>query len=137
MLFWVGSGKCKQYVPKTKTLRTDIIRYYHGHGHLGINKTYTSVTKALYWPKLYEDVEAYVNGCLDCQKNKRTNALPSGPLQRLPVPERCWDVVAADFLAELPEGSSGNDAILVIVDKLSKRAIFTPLKKTAIAQEVA
>ena len=42
-----------------------------------------------------------------------------------------------DFVTELPTSSSGFDAVLVIVDKLSKRALFNPTNKTLHTPEAA
>jgi hypothetical protein len=35
-----------------------------------------------------------------------------------------------DFVSELPRGKKGNDAIWVIVDRLTKSALFLPMKMT-------
>ncbi len=66
---------------------------------------------------MYDDIMGYVAGCKECQQNKTQNALPPGVLPLFEVPERCWDVVTAAFLAELLTASAGYDAILVIVEK--------------------
>ncbi len=61
---------------------------------------------------------------------------PAGELQPLDIPEQCWDVVTTGFPTELPESTNGFDAVLVIVDKLSKRAIFIATTKSVTAPEV-
>ena len=45
--------------------------------------------------------------------------------------------MTTDFLSELPISENGFDVVLVIVDKLSKRAIFEAVKKPFGAREVA
>jgi transposase InsO family protein len=50
-------------------------------------------------------------------------------LQPLPIPEKPFEVVSMDFITELPE-SNGYDSILVVVDKLTKYAIFIPTYST-------
>ena len=52
---------------------------------------------------------------------------PSGLLQQLLILEWKWDVIAMDFVSDLPHASSGYDAIWVIVDRLTKIAHFLPL----------
>nr|GEZ26227.1 putative reverse transcriptase domain-containing protein [Tanacetum cinerariifolium] len=41
-----------------------------------------------------------------------------------------WDNVTMDFVTKLPKSSQGYDTIWVIVDRLTKSAIFTPIKET-------
>ncbi|CAI7871716.1 unnamed protein product [Closterium sp. NIES-53] len=53
---------------------------------------------------------------------------PAGPLQPIPPPERAWQQVMMDFVTGLPAGASGNDVILVVVDRLTKMAHFAACK---------
>ena len=50
-------------------------------------------------------------------------------LQPIPIPSQPFEVVTMDFIPELPE-CEGYDNILVIVDKLTKYAIFVPTTTT-------
>ena len=50
-------------------------------------------------------------------------------LQPIPIPSQPFKVVSMNFIPELPE-SDGYDNILVIVDKLTKYAIFIPTTTT-------
>lgn len=43
----------------------------------------------------------------------------------------------ADFVTDILTSQVGNDMVVVIVDKLSKRAIFVPCKKTDSAKDIA
>ena len=44
-------------------------------------------------------------------------------LKQLPISERPWNSISMDFIEQLPT-SSGFTAILVVVDHLSKQALF-------------
>nr|GEZ51243.1 putative reverse transcriptase domain-containing protein [Tanacetum cinerariifolium] len=46
------------------------------------------------------------------------------------IPEWKWDNITMDFVTKLPKSSQGYDTIWVIVDRLTKFAIFTPIRKT-------
>ena len=59
-----------------------------------------------------------------------------GFLQQLPIPEHLWNSISMDFIEKLPS-SSGFDTILVIVDRLSKQAIFIPTHDTITSVELA
>lgn len=136
-IYWKGTNDLRIYVPDHGTIRTDIINHYHGVGHLGIDKVYNSCTRDMFWPKMHEQITNYVLSCKVCQANKSQNLSPAGLLQPLKIPPRCWHTVTTDFLTELPMTERGKDSICVIVDKLSKRAIFIPLTKTAKAIDIA
>ena len=49
-------------------------------------------------------------------------------MQPLPIPEWKWDHVTMDFIVGLSRTASGNDAIWVIVDRLTKTVHFIPIK---------
>ena len=61
---------------------------------------------------------------------------PYGSLQQLPILECLWNSISMDFIEKLPS-SSGFDTILVIVDRLSKQAIFIPTQNTITSAELA
>ncbi|GJX51460.1 putative reverse transcriptase domain-containing protein [Tanacetum coccineum] len=46
------------------------------------------------------------------------------------IPEWKWDNITMDFVMKLPKTSQGYDTIWVIVDRLTKSAIFTPMRET-------
>ncbi|GKA40472.1 putative reverse transcriptase domain-containing protein [Tanacetum coccineum] len=55
---------------------------------------------------------------------------PSGLLIQPKIPEWKWDNITMDFVTKLPKTSQGYDTIWVIVDRLTKSAIFTPMRET-------
>ncbi|GJP52888.1 hypothetical protein CLOM_g11971, partial [Closterium sp. NIES-68] len=61
----------------------------------------------------------------------------AGLLQPLPVPEQPWQVVSLDFITGLPTTTSSHDAILVAIDKFSKKGYFIPTHTTARTEETA
>ena len=69
-------------------------------------------------------------------RSKPQRHRPYGSLQQLPILERPWNSISIDFIKKLPS-SSGFDTILVIVDRLSKQAIFIPTHDTITSVELA
>ncbi|GJX66095.1 putative reverse transcriptase domain-containing protein [Tanacetum coccineum] len=61
---------------------------------------------------------------------KAEHQRPSGLLVQPKIPEWKWDNITMDFVTKLPKTSQGYDTIWVIVDRLTKSAIFTPMRET-------
>nr|GEX90907.1 reverse transcriptase domain-containing protein [Tanacetum cinerariifolium] len=76
------------------------------------------------------DIATYVSKCLTCAKFKAEHQKPSGLLVQPKIHEWKWDNITMDFVTKLPKSSQGYDTIWVIVDRLTKSAIFTPIRET-------
>jgi hypothetical protein len=61
---------------------------------------------------------------------------PYGFLKQLPKPEQPWNSISMDFIEQLPCSSSYTE-ILVIVDRLTKQAIFIPTCDTITSADLA
>ncbi|PNX73179.1 putative retrotransposon Ty3-gypsy subclass protein, partial [Trifolium pratense] len=59
---------------------------------------------------------------------------PGGLLQIPPIPEQIWEDISLGFITGLPK-SKQFEAILVVVDRLSKYAHFIPLKHPYTSQK--
>ena len=121
------------YVPDANNLRRLILDEFHvSHytGHLGYQKMITALKKEYYWPGMKKQVVEYLARCLECQQIKAEHQHPAGLLQPLPIPEWKWETISMDFITGLPTSTKQNDAIMVVVDKLSKSTHFIPVKST-------
>ena len=67
---------------------------------------------------------------MEFQKVKEEHRHPTGLLQPFPIPEWKWEVVTMDFIIGFPRTSKQHDAIMVVVDKLTKASHFIPMKVT-------
>ena len=135
---WLKEGKI--VVPHAGDLRTQLITELHDcpySGQCGITKTVKLTRKSYWWPSLHEDVLEHVRLCATCQKNKPRTQLPAGLLQPVELPEDRWQVVTMDFITQLPRTKAGHDAILVMVDKMTKMVHFAPTTTTCTAQMTA
>ena len=129
----------KIYVPDSGDLRLRILRNKHDHilsGHYGFNKTLELVRRDYSWPGLRDFVKDYCKSCTTCKRSKAPRHKPYGTLQQLPIPEKPWNSISMDFIEQLPN-SDNFTAILVIVDRLSKQAIFIPTTDTIDAPGLA
>jgi hypothetical protein len=117
------------YIPES--LRKDILFMCHDSpiaGHYGQKRTVELVKRDFYWPGMTTFIRSYVQGCHHCARNKHATNAPHGLLRPLPVPEHRWSRVGLDFITSLPPTAAGNDAILVMVDALTKRGKFEAVK---------
>ncbi|GKB28702.1 putative reverse transcriptase domain-containing protein [Tanacetum coccineum] len=76
------------------------------------------------------DIATYVSKCLTCAKVKAEHQRPSGLLVQPDIPQWKWDNITMDFFTKLPKSSQGYNIIWVIVDRLTKSAIFVPMRET-------
>ncbi|GJU85024.1 reverse transcriptase domain-containing protein [Tanacetum coccineum] len=76
------------------------------------------------------DIATYVRKCLTCSKVKAEHQRPSGLLVQPEIPQWKWDNITMGFIIKLPKSSQGYDTIWVIVDRLTKSAIFVPMRET-------
>ena len=104
-------------------------------GHLGVKKTLKLIQRDFYWPTVQADVTAYIQTCKECQRNKPSNQRPTGLLQPLEVLGQRWERTSIDFITHLPKTKSGYDALLVMVDYLTKMMILRSTYSTATAVE--
>src|SRR6266705_1379437 len=81
-------------------------------------------------------IASYISGCDACQWVK---SFPSQKVRKLipnQVPSCQWQIISVDTIGELPE-SKGYNAILVVVDRLSKRIHTVPMVTTVDSAGVA
>ncbi|GKD71595.1 putative reverse transcriptase domain-containing protein [Tanacetum coccineum] len=53
------------------------------------------------------------------------------------IPQWKWDNITMDFSTKLPKSSQGYDTIWVIVNRLTKSAIFLPMRETDLMERLA
>ncbi|GBG86325.1 hypothetical protein CBR_g41319 [Chara braunii] len=123
-----------------RELRVRAVAEFHDQaaaGHMGFHKTLARVSRLYIWPKRKDFVKDYVAECPTCQEVNSANHLPYGLLQPLPIPEGRWQSISMDFIGPLcPPTPRGHDAILVVVDRFTKRARFVPCRYAISAREV-
>ena len=126
------------YVPRK--LRLHITREAHNpsySGHLGVEKTYTSIGRRFWWPQLRKSVRRFVQNCADCQKSKPRHTKAYGLMQPIPPPSRPWQQITMDLITALPTTGRGHEALLVFVDRLTKTIRCVPTTKKIGAAETA
>src|SRR6201996_8145517 len=115
----------KIYVPGSD-LRRKISALCHDTklaGHPGRWKTLELISRNYWWPQMSRYIGKYVSTCDMCLHTKSIRQPPTGELHPLPILNVPLDTISVDFITELPE-SNRKDAIMVVVDSLTKRSHF-------------
>ena len=81
-------------------------------------------------------VARFVRNCHTCSRSKSRRHAKYGVLKPLPIPNQRWKDISMDFVTGFPL-SGGFDAVLVVVDRLTKMRHFIPTNVTATAEDVA
>ena len=140
-LWWLTEGKEPRLViPSANTeLRLKLLKEAHDSpsgGHFGFWKTYKKLSRRMYWPGMSKDIRRYTKNCEAYQRNKGSTTRALGGMVPLEIPADRWSSISMDFVTGLPE-AEGHDAILTIVDRLTKRVLLIPTTTTATAKDTA
>ncbi|KAJ9547279.1 hypothetical protein OSB04_019822 [Centaurea solstitialis] len=102
------------WVPRAGTARQTLLEEAHKSRfsiHPGATKMYRDLRTDYWWPGMKRDVARYVESCLTCLKVKAEHQKPHGKMQPL----------------EIPSG----------IDRLTKSAIFLPIRESSTAEQLA
>lgn len=129
----------RQCVPAGE-VREELLKEAHSSPysiHPGGTKMYKDLRQHFWWRGMKRSVAKSVAKCLVCQQVKAEHQRPAGLLQPLPIPEWKWQHVTMDFVTGLPRSTKKNDAVWVIVDRLTKSAHFLPFRMGQTTEQLA
>jgi len=127
-------------IPNVFDIRKKIIQFNHDPptaGHRSTEGTIEKVRRDFWWPGWTKDIDKYCRQCPVCQKVKYRTQQPYGLLNPLDIPDRKWGSISMDFVTNLPVTKRKNDAILIVVDRLTKMSHFIPMQLASSAAVVA
>jgi len=127
------------YIPDDPQLPLHILKEHHNSpaaGHPGRDKTFDLIARVLFWPHMRAHISQYVRNCQSCMRAKAPNHAKYGFLHTLPVPDQPWQEISMDFVTGLPV-SEGYDAIMVVVDRLTKMRHLIRCNTTVNSTDVA
>ncbi|GKC90111.1 putative reverse transcriptase domain-containing protein [Tanacetum coccineum] len=129
----------RSWIPCFGDLRTLIMHESHKSKysiHPGSDKMYQDLKKLYWWPNMKAEISTYVSKCLTCAKVKARCQKPSGLLVQPVIPVWKWENITMDFVTKLPKTSTGQDAIWVMIDRITKSAHFLPMKETDLMEKL-
>ncbi|GJR19086.1 putative reverse transcriptase domain-containing protein [Tanacetum coccineum] len=111
----------RSWLPCYGDLRTVIMHESHKSKysiHPGSDKMYQDMKRLYWWPNMKANIATYVSKCLTCAKVKAEHQRPSGLL------------VIPRYLNGMGQHTEVYETIWRIVDRLTKSAIFMPMRET-------
>nr|GEX50474.1 putative reverse transcriptase domain-containing protein [Tanacetum cinerariifolium] len=128
-VIWYGNRLC---VSDVSSLREAVLSEAQSSPfsiHPGSTKMYRDLKQILWWNGIKQDVARFVAKCLMCQQVKIKHQHASGLLQPLDIPTWKWDQISMEFVMGLTRTFKKNDAIWVVVDRLTKSAYFFSIQQ--------
>ena len=125
--------KNRIWVPRLGDIRDVILTEAHKSRlsiHPGNSKMYQDLRVDYWWPGMKTDIGSYVEKCTTCLQVKAEHQKPYGSLQPLEVPMWKWEELTMDLVSKLPKTQRQYDSIWVIVDRLTKSALFLPVRES-------
>ena len=118
----ISNGPARPYIPFA--CRKRIFDVFHGLGHPGVERTRQSISKAVVWPSMRQDITKWARECVPCQRAKvKKHVIP--PIGDFQVPNRRFQHLNIDIVT-LPE-SNGYTHLLTAVDRFSRWPIAVPI----------
>jgi hypothetical protein len=136
-IVWLKDQIC---VPQDEEIRRAILTEAHNSRysiHPGCTKMYQDLKDRFWWKNMRVDIAEFVARCDTCQRIKAEHQRPAGLLKPFDIPVWKWEHISMDFIVGLPRTQKGNDAIWVIVDKITKVSHFIPIRETHRAEKLA
>jgi hypothetical protein len=94
------------------------------------------VSRNYWWPGISRFIASYTKGCDRCNRTKTYPASPVGKLVPTHIPKDIWEIITVDLTTGLPE-SQGYNAIMVVVDRLSKMIHVIPTTDQITSEGIA
>ena len=130
-------------VPNQQSLIHKLLRLHHNKptaGHWGVQKTMELLQRKFKWEGIRSNIKEYIQIYPIYQGNNAPKHKPYSKLEPLPQPSRPWKEISMDLITQLPISQRGTkefNAILTIVDKYTKMAVFLPIQNTINAADLA
>ena len=125
LLYHISRENGKEYkatvVPQV--LIETVLKEMHDHfGHFGVGKTYALIKRYYYWPKMIRNIQAHVESCSLCRREKLQ--ADKYQLQTTEIPLKSFAKVSINLVVDLPTSHDGNKNILSNLNFLCNRIDF-------------
>ena len=125
------AGPAVVRLPQDNALRQDMLHLVHDRAHFGAHRTYESARRHFTWPGMKTHIKHFVARCPTCQKMKPATVSRSRPqmpeMRFYPHP---FYTIVVDVVEGLPLTPDHHNAVITVVDRLTKFAIYIPIHKS-------
>ncbi|KAF0047719.1 hypothetical protein F2P81_001352 [Scophthalmus maximus] len=98
-------------------------------GHFGVRKTYLTILKYFFGPRLKRDVSSYIKTCHVCQlKGKPNQCIKPAPLQPIPAVSEPFEHLLVDCVGPLPCAKSDCKYLLTVMCQTTRYPAAYPLR---------
>ena len=134
------------YVLEDSATKEEILHMNHDDpeaGHFARARTESAIRRKYFWFEMIKDIAEYVRTCPDCQRVRVHHHKPYDSLVAIsPGDVEPFHTVIMDFITDMPPAKDPytgktSDAILVLVDKLTKHATYIAITKDLNAEGLA
>lgn len=98
--------------------------------HGGFHRCQDRLAHNLFIRHLNKNLRTYIAHCPACQLNQTKRHMPYGSLVPISTPMIPFHTIAMDFIMGLPVTAAGNDALLTLTCKATKKNLLVPGKET-------
>ena len=113
----------------------DVLSFYHGVQHAGIQNMTKKITSRFFIPNLTKEIKNFTKNCVICIKAKSRKKTIDKPVKQTSS-KHPWMAVSADLIGPFPQSYEGNQYCLVVIDNLTRWTEIRAIK-TKHAQSVA
>ena len=98
--------------------------------HGGYHRCHDRLSHTVFIRHLAKNLRTYIAHCPACQLNQTKRHKPYGSLVPITAPAMPFHTIAMDFIVALPATKAGNDCLLTITCKATKRNLLVSGKET-------
>ena len=115
-------------VPNDAALRQDLLHLIHDQCHFGQARTWAELRRHFYWPWCKHHCTLFVQQCPTCQlqkpgtRSRYQHLFPESKFYPHP-----FHTIVLDVVDGFPLSKQGHNAVITVVDKFTKFAVYIPI----------
>jgi len=121
-------GPAVLIVPNDAALRQDLLHLIHDRCHFGQARTWAELRRHFYWPGCKRHCTLFVQQCPTCQlqkpgtQSRYQHLFPEAKFYPHP-----FHTIVLDVVEGFPLSKQGHNAVITVVDKFTKFAVYIPI----------